>query len=305
MRWIVIVVAGAILASAASPASAAHQVFYFPTPQWSPSLGTEITTYDDQDSLVSPTATAPGATATSQSLEGASASAGVVTLATPYPALSASASATLSGNTAETSNAGAAATLIYSFEIAGPDGNVPTTISATGSTSYGAAGGAGSEGIAILSIASTSGLLVSDTACAGNDPMTCPPAEGSTIALNQSFSLVANQYYSVYLSIAADADVYQSNAYTGSQASASAYIDPYIVIDPGYTADYSLSVTPGIGNAAAAPEPPAWSLVILGFGAIGAAMRRRTALIRVGAIDVPLRSPAVTEATDIRRPRRL
>jgi hypothetical protein len=267
MRRIVIVVAGAMLASAASPALAAHVVYYFPTPQWSPSLGTEITTYDGQDSLVSPTAMAPGATATSQSLEGASASAGVVTLATPYPALSASASATLSGNLAETSNAGASATLYYSFEIAGPDGNVPTTISATGSTAYDAAGGAGSEGIAFLSITSPSGLLVSDSACAGNDPTACPPSEGSTIALNQ--------YYAVYLSIAADADVYQSAAYTSSQASASAYIDPYIMIDPGYAAAYSLYVTPGIGNASAAPEPAAWAMMLSGFGVIGGAMRRR------------------------------
>jgi hypothetical protein len=271
MRRVVIVVAGAILAAAASPALAGHVVYYFPTPQWSPSLGTEITTFDGEDSIVSPTAAAPATTAASQTLEGASASAGVVTVATPYPSLSASASATLSGTMAETSNAGAAATLYYSFEIAGPDGNVSATISATGSTSYGAAGG---EGIAFLSITSPSGLLVSDSACAGNDPTMCPPGEGSTIALDQSFSLVANQYYAVYLSIAADADVYQSDAYTGSQASASAYIDPYIMIDPGYAA-YSLSVTPGIGNASPAPEPAAWAMMVLGFGVIGAATRRR------------------------------
>ena len=276
MKPIVIVsLAGAITMFAASPVFAVHQVFYFPTPHWGPGLGTEIETFDGQDSVVSPLASAPATTLASQSLEGASASARVVTVATPYPALTASAVASLSGNLAASAHAGAAATLTYSFEIAGPDGNVSATIGATGSTSNERAGSADSSGIAILDIYSQSGALVNDIACGGSGVDACAPGEGPTIALNQSFSLVANQDYVVYMSIAADADATYVYGVPSSLASASAYLDPHITIDPGYAAAYSLSVTPGVGNASPAPEPAAWAMLLIGFGLVGGALRRR------------------------------
>jgi hypothetical protein len=271
----IVIVAGAILTSAATPAFAGRQVSYFATPQWTAGLGAEIKTFDGQDSVVSPTAASPGRTETSQSLEGANAWAEVATLATPYPALSAYATASLSGDSAESSHAGAAATLSYSFEISGQDGDVSATISARGSASDGAAGSAIGGGIAYLQIYSGSDVLVNDYACAGSGEYACAPDESSAIFLNQSFSLVANQYYTIYMSIAADADATEAYASSSSEASASAYLDPYIVIDPSYASDYSLYVTPGIGNAAAAPEPAAWALLLLGVGVLGADLRTR------------------------------
>jgi hypothetical protein len=265
------------LAGAASPALAGHAVTYFPTPQWTEGLGTEIKTYDGQDSIVSPTATAPAIAMTSQTLEGASATAWAATSESPYPDLSATASASLVGNAALSSHGGAAATLYYSFEISGPAGNVPTIISATGSASTEAGGSAVGGAIAILEIYSTSGILFSDTACSGEGEYACAAGEIGTIALDQDFSLVANQYYNVYMSIAADGFASQLYSVASSQASGAASLDPYILIDPTFAdaGDYSLYVTPGIGNATATPEPAAWTMTLAGLGMLGATLRLR------------------------------
>jgi hypothetical protein len=63
---------------------------------------------------------------------------------------------------------------------------------------------------------------------------------------------------------------------------ADAFIDPYIFIDPDFLASHaglSVIVSDGIGNAlptpGGVPEPAAWALMVLGFGGIGAAARRR------------------------------
>jgi hypothetical protein len=70
----------------------------------------------------------------------------------------------------------------------------------------------------------------------------------------------------------------------GGAASATAYIDPTIMIDPifaktdpNYLSDFKLSISDGIGNGlvAGVPEPATWALMLLGFGGMGAALRRR------------------------------
>lgn len=72
----------------------------------------------------------------------------------------------------------------------------------------------------------------------------------------------------------------------GGAASATAYIDPTITIDPifaktdpNYLADYTLAISGGIGNGlgAGVPEPATWGLMLLGLGAMGVALRRRRA----------------------------
>lgn len=84
------------------------------------------------------------------------------------------------------------------------------------------------------------------------------------------------------LSIQALVDI--NNA--GGAASATAYIDPTIMIDPtfakidpNYLTDFTLSISDGIGNGveAGVPEPASWALMLLGFGAMGATLRRRRA----------------------------
>ena len=67
-----------------------------------------------------------------------------------------------------------------------------------------------------------------------------------------------------------------------------AFADPFIMIDPAYSAidpDYATNLTlrfsEGVINAAApgvVPEPTAWAMLLAGFGGIGGMLRRRRAI---------------------------
>lgn len=69
----------------------------------------------------------------------------------------------------------------------------------------------------------------------------------------------------------------------------SAFVDPYLIIDPAYglidpdyASKYSLSFSQGAGNVApGVPEPASWALMIVGFGLVGAAARRRQGALGV------------------------
>ncbi len=70
----------------------------------------------------------------------------------------------------------------------------------------------------------------------------------------------------------------------GGAASATAYIDPTIMIDPifantdpNYISDFKLTISDGIGNGlgAGVPEPAAWALMLVGFGGLGVSLRRQ------------------------------
>jgi hypothetical protein len=59
--------------------------------------------------------------------------------------------------------------------------------------------------------------------------------------------------------------------------SGEAYADPHFYIDPSTpdAADYSIMLSPGVGNGLpGVPEPAAWVLMIVGVGGVGAALRR-------------------------------
>jgi len=79
----------------------------------------------------------------------------------------------------------------------------------------------------------------------------------------------------------------------------SAFVDPYIIIDPAYAAvdrdylqNFALSFSDGVGNVAppgfvpplaAVPEPAAWALMLTGFALVGGAARRRGPAAQVAA----------------------
>ena len=71
------------------------------------------------------------------------------------------------------------------------------------------------------------------------------------------------------------------DAETPGHGHVTSMIDPVFSIDPAWLSShpgsYSLSFSQGVGNAfaAAVPETRTWAMLILGFGAVGATMRRR------------------------------
>jgi PEP-CTERM motif len=61
-------------------------------------------------------------------------------------------------------------------------------------------------------------------------------------------------------------------------SSSSAYIDPYFTIDPSNTNadEYSILVSPGVGNSpSGAPEPSTWAMLLLGFAGLSFAGYRK------------------------------
>ncbi len=71
-----------------------------------------------------------------------------------------------------------------------------------------------------------------------------------------------------------------SEGYSGFSSSSYALADPYIYIDPAFLAEnpgVTLEISAGVGNqapsASSAPEPCAWALMLVGVGAVGAALR--------------------------------
>lgn len=88
------------------------------------------------------------------------------------------------------------------------------------------------------------------------------------------------------VTLQAFADTWLIDPYYGG--SATAFADPYIIIDPAYAAidpDYASKLTlrfsEGVVNAAApgvVPEPASWGMMIAGFAGVGAALRRRRAV---------------------------
>ncbi len=80
---------------------------------------------------------------------------------------------------------------------------------------------------------------------------------------------------------------YHSPCYNPGRNAVYAYVDPVISLASGFTsqpgynpADYTIEFSPGV---AAVPEPAAWALLIMGFGAVGAVQRRRSYLRAVAA----------------------
>jgi hypothetical protein len=71
------------------------------------------------------------------------------------------------------------------------------------------------------------------------------------------------------LQAGAEFDVYHPGAF------ATAFLDPYFYIDPTFAnaSDYSIIVSPGVGNFAA-PEPSTWTMVLLGIASLGFARFR-------------------------------
>ena len=159
--------------------------------------------------------------------------------------------------------------IVYSFGLSGAPAGVvvPMFVSFTLLTS--SAGGPAFQDDASARFVLNNGAFdVINLFSSSSDPLAHPNFTGTL-----GFNLLSDAVGRVSLQI----DV---RAIGGGVADA--FVDPYIFIDPDFLArhpEYSVAVSAGIGNAApgggTVPEPASWALMVLGFGALGAALRRR------------------------------
>ena len=237
--------------------------------------------------------------------EGAGAASGAVT-GLPSPMVTASASgstvvgAVPPGYESYIDNGGGyTALLTYSFEVLGPTATVGLQVKSlaqyattalthgmrvdafiqTGITQMDAGGGV------VANLMSDTSTLDVNTENAvpivlGSSDMTGSIGTGFAGGYNEQgvFTFQTYTRYDVGLQVRIDAYV---NGFGGA-AGISASVDPIFAVAPGVAnaGDYSFLFSDGIGNTpldagGGVPEPSVWALVLLGFGGLGAALRRR------------------------------
>jgi hypothetical protein len=73
-------------------------------------------------------------------------------------------------------------------------------------------------------------------------------------------------------------DIYSYTLFNGDVAVQSGILD---ATGPGWFASAAVTEAPGATAVSGVPEPATWAMMIMGFGAIGAGMRRRNATTRI------------------------
>ena len=196
-----------------------------------------------------------------------------------YSALSGGASASLTMGaahggtaTAQADSGGsglaeATATIYYNFVVAGAaDEYVPVRVPAEG---WAEGGGDWFEGYARLRIdgaLGSTGLYQEVFAAQGFY------GHYNEFTVDRTLYLLSNSTNTVSMSAEA---IGGNGAYLGW---AQAFVDPIFTIDPAYADRFKLE---GVPEApAGVPEPAAWVMMIVGFGVVGVALRRREPLQR-------------------------
>lgn len=156
----------------------------------------------------------------------------------------------------------------YTFTISGDASYtyVPVRVQARG---WAKGGGAVFEGYADLRVDGVTGNVI-DKEIIADQGFYGPYSEFS---VDQVVYLLSDTPTEV--SMAATANGGQYGVYSGW---AEAFVDPIFTIDPAYADRFKLVGIPQDTSADGVPEPAIWSLMVNGFGAIGATMRRRSTL---------------------------
>jgi hypothetical protein len=202
--------------------------------------------------------------------------AGEVSSGTPFPSLSVRAGGF---DLAEISGGQAHVALEYFIEIVGPgSGLAPLHI--TGSGSVGSFnGGIGAVSYEVV----TPGIEFLAAVTSINGVTTVPGTDGvhpllpdnTLFNIDGTMLFPINTILDVLMFAEADSDVELG------PSQGAAFIDPVFSIDPSFAnADqYSIVTSPGIGNGdiggGGVPEPSAWAMMLIGFGALGATLRER------------------------------
>ncbi len=168
----------------------------------------------------------------------------------------------------------ASAFLTYSFDITPTDptidiGSVPVLVN--GSFSQSLTTGDENEGTmssVMLSITGPGGATLYGLSNLGTD-------KGGLFS--GSFDLTPGVEYTVSMSASATATI-SANEDEDEGRDAAASIDPLFTVDPKFDLanDFQFNFSSGVGNSAmTVPEPATWAMMLVGFGGLGAAMRRR------------------------------
>ncbi|HUP08664.1 MAG TPA: PEP-CTERM sorting domain-containing protein [Caldimonas sp.] len=106
---------------------------------------------------------------------------------------------------------------------------------------------------------------------------------------NGVVAIQANTWYTIDMAVSAGATTLASYVLPGATASADAFADPYLSLDPSTpnAAAYTLEISPGIGNGplevTSVPEPETWALFVGGLSVVGFVSRRR--IVRWGRLE--------------------
>jgi hypothetical protein len=119
-----------------------------------------------------------------------------------------------------------------------------------------------------ITIGSLQSQFLDSGVCYAVPPTYCTELARTTV--NEDFSVLPN--VPIYVRLQASAESVEESGF--------AFADPFFSIDPQFAAanpGYSLQFSPGVGNSysTALPEPSAWTIMLVGFGGLGGAMRWR------------------------------
>lgn len=182
-------------------------------------------------------------------------------------------------------SAGSSGFIGYQFSIVGPAGAVPVAITFNGSEAISGYFPFYSTQVSVQAAVGTvfgTGPSFSDSYLVEYQGFgeygvhtlngVSTPITDDSFNATDSAELTANTVYGVALQMYVDIN---------GKGSASAYVDPLIQIAPGFAnaSEYSIELSPGIGNSAVAavPSPPTYMLMLVGLGALFIVPRRRKA----------------------------
>lgn len=169
---------------------------------------------------------------------------------------------------------GPSAEVIYFFAVVGPaDEMVPVHFTASGSATV-TLGGATSDTDPNLRMDATATVAGQTMGiCLNSISGGCPalPPFGTV-----TFEATADQVYEVDLYVSGQGQI----ACVGCSAVGTAYVDPFIQIDPDFAdaADFQVLISAGIGNSPPTiPEPSTWVMMVVGLAGLGFANYRHRA----------------------------